>query len=383
MSLSASAVQGEQLYDPYGYHRYAEGTLGTDKGYTGQFIDAATGLAYDHARYYLRHIGVFLSPDHVQGNAQGMDPYTYVGGNPETQTDPTGQVNCPAQGSCGGDSGGGGAPPPPPPPPTNPCELSGGNPEYCPPTGGGSGNDPCAGWHPPMAPCGSGSGSGSSSSSGTHKPTCSSACLNNGSRWLAWLAKVAGFLGSGSLVDSFLDVMKWITLIGTAFAEGALAMIVDGVFHILRDIVYTLNAINSVFGFLPSNVAGWLHMGAAILDWVSPLMDLGAFLLSFWSAPIKGLVGQIFNNPIVSVMKKWGVNAIVTTVFKWTFAASVPWIFQGINEAAQGVSPETFCSAISGSILTCVENEESGILNWHSVVSQKTQEDTNGSRTKQ
>jgi len=79
MSLSASAVQGEQLYDPYGSHRYAEGTPGTDKGYTGQFIDAATGLAYDHARSYLRHIGVFLSPDHVQGNAQGMDPYSYMG----------------------------------------------------------------------------------------------------------------------------------------------------------------------------------------------------------------------------------------------------------------------------------------------------------------
>src|SRR5579875_3967108 len=103
MSLSANAVQGEQLYDPYGYHRYAEGTPGTDKGYTGQFIDAATGLAYDHARSYLRHIGVFLSPDSVQGNAQGMDPYAYVGGNPETKTDPTGEraAGCiPGQQGC-------------------------------------------------------------------------------------------------------------------------------------------------------------------------------------------------------------------------------------------------------------------------------------------
>jgi RHS repeat-associated protein len=121
MSLSASAVQGEQLYDPYGSHRYAEGTLGTDKGYTGQFIDAATGLAYDHARSYLRHIGVFLSPDSVQGNAQGMDPYAYVGGNPETKTDPTGQVivggGCdPTKSKCGGGGGGhsGGSPNPGP-----------------------------------------------------------------------------------------------------------------------------------------------------------------------------------------------------------------------------------------------------------------------------
>jgi RHS repeat-associated protein len=143
MSLSASAVQGEQLYGPYGSHRYAEGTLGTDKGYTGRFIDAATGLAYDHARYYLRHIGVFLSPDSVQGNAQGMDPYAYVGGNPETRTDPTGERivdpgpgggdGCPAgeepvsggcapdPGSGGGNGGdGGGSNPQPGPTPTPP-----------------------------------------------------------------------------------------------------------------------------------------------------------------------------------------------------------------------------------------------------------------------
>jgi RHS repeat-associated protein len=132
MSLSASAVQGEQLYDPYGSHRYAEGTLGTDKGYTGQFIDAATGLAYDHARYYLRHIGVFLSPDRVQGNAQGMDPYAYVGGNPETKTDPTGQRivgGCdPQQQNCSGDGGGNG--------------------------GGGGGNGGCpSGWTPVAGGC--------------------------------------------------------------------------------------------------------------------------------------------------------------------------------------------------------------------------------------
>jgi hypothetical protein len=35
-------------------------------------------------------MGQFLSADQVQGNAQGMDPYAYVMGNPETQTDPTG-----------------------------------------------------------------------------------------------------------------------------------------------------------------------------------------------------------------------------------------------------------------------------------------------------
>ena len=75
--------------------------------------------------------GQFVSPDGVQGNAQGMDPYAYVSGNPETRTDPTGQRDCVPngdgiecgnpggggttcyEGDCNGGSGGGGTP--------NPC----------------------------------------------------------------------------------------------------------------------------------------------------------------------------------------------------------------------------------------------------------------------
>lgn len=43
------------------------------------------------SRYYDQVAGVFLSADKVQGNMQGMNPYDYVGGNPETKNDPTGQ----------------------------------------------------------------------------------------------------------------------------------------------------------------------------------------------------------------------------------------------------------------------------------------------------
>ena len=35
---------------------------------------------------------MFLTADVKQGNLQGMNPYDYVGGNPETRNDPTG--NC-------------------------------------------------------------------------------------------------------------------------------------------------------------------------------------------------------------------------------------------------------------------------------------------------
>ena len=50
---------------------------------------------------------MFLSADTKQGNIQGMNPYGYVGGNPETDSDPTGRYYAPP--------GGPGGPTPPPP----------------------------------------------------------------------------------------------------------------------------------------------------------------------------------------------------------------------------------------------------------------------------
>lgn len=94
MSLSSSAVLGEQVYGPYGNRRYTTGSMGTNQGYTGQTNDPLTGLDYYNARYYDPVVGVFLSADNVQGNVQGMDPYAYVAGNPETLTDPTGHMAC-------------------------------------------------------------------------------------------------------------------------------------------------------------------------------------------------------------------------------------------------------------------------------------------------
>jgi RHS repeat-associated protein len=80
------------VYGPYGNRRVQQGTISTSKGFTGQFTDFVAGLDYYNARYYDRVVEVFVSADKVQGNMQGMDPYSYVGGNPETATDPTGNV---------------------------------------------------------------------------------------------------------------------------------------------------------------------------------------------------------------------------------------------------------------------------------------------------
>ncbi len=88
---TTGSLVGAQLYGPYGASRYNTGILPTSIGFTGQRADSVTGLDYYMARYYDPMAGVFLSADSVQGNVQGMEPYVYVMGNPETMVDPTGQ----------------------------------------------------------------------------------------------------------------------------------------------------------------------------------------------------------------------------------------------------------------------------------------------------
>lgn len=92
INRDTSTVEGEQLYDPYGNVRYSPGNTGTTRGFTGQYSDSLSGLDYYNARYYDPVAGVFVSADTVQGNFAGMNPYAYVGGNPETYSDPTGHM---------------------------------------------------------------------------------------------------------------------------------------------------------------------------------------------------------------------------------------------------------------------------------------------------
>jgi len=87
---NSAAVQGNQVYGPYGTSRYQQGSMGTTKGFTGQYNDSLTGLDYYGARYYDPVVGRFLSVDPLAGNLIGIDPYAYVGNNPETDSDPSG-----------------------------------------------------------------------------------------------------------------------------------------------------------------------------------------------------------------------------------------------------------------------------------------------------
>jgi RHS repeat-associated protein len=102
-TANSAALKSNQLYGPYGNTRYTSGTLNTAKGFTGQYNDSLTGLDYYGARYYDPVAGVFLSADAVAGNGAGMNPYAYVGGNPETQSDPSGLAAVsPCFAICGG-----------------------------------------------------------------------------------------------------------------------------------------------------------------------------------------------------------------------------------------------------------------------------------------
>jgi len=104
-AANSATLLASQLYAPYGASRYGTGTVSpyTNKGFTGQYNDPTSGLDYYGARYYDPVVGLFVSADKKLGNVQGADPYEYVGSNPETYNDPTGEMYAPRP--TGGEGG--------------------------------------------------------------------------------------------------------------------------------------------------------------------------------------------------------------------------------------------------------------------------------------
>jgi RHS repeat-associated protein len=79
-------------YYPFGVRRNSQGTLDTDKLFTGQRLDD-TGLYFYNARYYDATIGRFISADPVvpdYTNPQSLNRYAYCLNNPLKYIDPTG-----------------------------------------------------------------------------------------------------------------------------------------------------------------------------------------------------------------------------------------------------------------------------------------------------
>jgi RHS repeat-associated protein len=341
-SLSASALTGEQLYAPYGPTRYTVGSLSTAKAFTGQEADPLTGLSYDHARWYDPVVGLFLSVDTQEGNAQRVNPYAYVRENPETMTDPTGErvAGCiPGHDGCGsdgtptptGEPGGGGHRP-------NPggatdlgnCQE---NPSAC-----TSGPPPKA--VPPAA---------KQPPDKQKKPTCGSVCLSNGHRWLDFIGKIIMLIGGGTALSQVIgDLIKWIGIgISSLLAQGW-AQLIDAIFHVARDVLSALDVLGSFLGVLPDSWKSVIRPIEVVLDILTPIADVAGFLLGFFSAPLKALASRIFNNnPIINLMARWGTRAIVMTVVKWSLGQNAAWIEQGVGVYLTGADPSAFCRAIS------------------------------------
>ncbi len=93
VEMQGGAVSSMTTYEPYGTMLMRTGPSGTVYGYTGEQMDAATGLTYLRARYYAPQLKIFLSKDSFLGytnNSASQNGYTYAHANPALFTDPTG-----------------------------------------------------------------------------------------------------------------------------------------------------------------------------------------------------------------------------------------------------------------------------------------------------
>ncbi|MFI7438334.1 LamG-like jellyroll fold domain-containing protein [Nonomuraea indica] len=105
-TFSGTALASSTAYNPYGEVSAQTGTKPT-LGYQSEYTDPDTGNVNMHARWYQPGTGTFTSRDtwtlspypSIQANR-----YTYVGGSPLTNTDPTGHDK-----DYGGAGGGGGS----------------------------------------------------------------------------------------------------------------------------------------------------------------------------------------------------------------------------------------------------------------------------------
>ncbi len=277
-------VVASQLFGPYGASRYSSGTMPTSKGFTGQRADAATGLDYYEARYYDPAAGQFTSADSV---VNGPSRYAYVGGNPETATDPSGHLPC-AFNHCGGSgggsggcvrncgsggSGGSGG--------TGGCQHSGGGSQSC-TEGGTSGADPCA--NPQSAAC----------LRIKEKAWESDAKSARDSHLFAELLLAASMILAGGIIAVIGDYLIFKSS-NNPLEEFTAVM--DALATISKDVVglvLTIAPVNSVFRRIATQINGWVEAAQAVLHGVAAAIEGGGALAVIAWNGIKSGVNWLF-----------------------------------------------------------------------------------------
>jgi RHS repeat-associated protein len=95
---SAGGFTGRVRYYPYGKERTTQGSLPTDKLFTGQQRETPNGIYHYNARMYNTDVGRMVQADTVmpeRSSPQAYNAYSYVQNNPANLIDPSGQVATP------------------------------------------------------------------------------------------------------------------------------------------------------------------------------------------------------------------------------------------------------------------------------------------------
>jgi RHS repeat-associated protein len=94
MTDSSGNIVAQYSYDPYGRVTKLQGGSDADFGYAGYYLHQRSGLNLTWFRAYSAGVSRFISRDPI-GEAGGANLYAYVGGEPISQSDPTGLSTLP------------------------------------------------------------------------------------------------------------------------------------------------------------------------------------------------------------------------------------------------------------------------------------------------